>query len=477
MEDINKIFKDLKPLASVSFAYAIRPFLISCLKYQAYEFWLEWMISSNNELETTYISSWNSPLILHNQQPPKYNFDILKRIQHFFIYTKGLNIDMLLKEIFETLIINKHNNNIFIWNLDTLLWESKSINSFYNLIKQKMIERINQLENEYNDLKFYICEDKKNLEEEKFKPCTNILKTQIEQLNYKLNNKIKIYIKNDTNKNILYNNQFPFLIGFGDKYVLDLKTKEKRIRKYDDYFLSTIKIREIKKINIDINFESIYLILGSLLVGENNKVFYILKNKTNLIKILENILGDYVCIVKSELGTNKSTVRIEQELKLYEKRLVIIDQYQKVSEEKLMYLTNQYKNCKFLVCMNKEFLFSKNNVIIIPDLELTLSNDYIFSLMLDGCSKYLNSEITKNNDIQLNKKTYENFLNDMIEVSFDEQNKIRFRDLYNMYLTYMNDKNVNVLKEKEFITILKEEKKYKYKKSKIGFIFTNIRLK
>lgn len=435
----------------------------------------------------------------------------------FYTRYDNISLDYLLAKSINKIEI--HFNNIYIWCPTTLNWKIRNIDDAYFFIKKNMLSDLNNLEIEY-------CQLNKNSElDVKIRNNLDDLKNKLKDCTKEIK-KILVQIKSTECKSLItFNNQFPFLIGFGDKYILDLKNKEKRIREYNDYFLYNIEYRSIKSINEICypisewfhkdNLQHIQLILGSFLTGEHDQTFYIFygeggNGKTMLLNILQILLGDYFIFVTEDLFTNKTTLELEEKYKLINRRLVVLDiqETSKFSEPKLISLIEKYKNCSFILSVNVipkfSFKYSTQRRLIYIPFEYTfkptpiyakdkpikkyleIDYDYVFSWLLEGCVKYINSYQTITTLVKdyiekyslFEEDIFERFIKEKVIKTTSVKDNIGFKDFYRIYIEHeeeMNSKLSDRLKEKEFIKLCKS--KFNFKKIAKGNIFYNIKVK
>lgn len=438
-----------------------------------------------------------------------------KSLSNFYFACKRTTLENLLIQSLNKLEINF--DNIFIWCQDTLTWKIKNKDEICIFIKNNMLSKLEKLEIDFDYFSKYLNNGQD-------------IKTQITENKNKLNSFMKeirsaINLQiNSTYKNrILFNNQHPFLIGFGDSLVLDLKTKETRVRKHDDYFLYNIDYRLIKEVSNECfpisdwfsksDLSKIQLVLGSFLTGEQDQIVYIFQGegangKSLLLNILKNILGEYFISVSEDLFINKNTIKLENQYRLANRRLVVLDtqEIHKINEAKLIALIEKYKNSKFILCLNElpnftdkystkrrliniSFEYTFKPVPKFPKdkkikKNLDIDYDYVFSWILEGCSKYINSNkpITDLISSYIDKYSifeeniFDQFINNRIIITNDIKNYITFKDLYSFYINYedfLNTKIYNRLKEKQFIKIAKT--RFIFKRSSKGFVFCNIK--
>lgn len=502
MDEIQIIFNDLQFLASTSFAFAIRPFLISYLNEDAKNFWLDWISTSNHACISDYINSWESDLKLNNQNTPKYDLESLNKIRHFFIYIKDLSLDSILNIILKKIKFNNQNKP-FIWCLKSQTWQTDSMFLIFDYVKKNMYEYLNNIDIQYQSLKFYLCEDVKHPKYEKLKPDTDKIRLEIDKNSTDINKKIKLYFK--TNKVITtFNNQFPYHIGMQKNYIVNLKTQDYMINKYEYYFSNLIKSCD----NILITdycypicdfFESqhysiIQQIFGSFFIGDNKNIFYVfygtnIEQQTQLLNIFKEILDEYFTVIPDEILKNYKSTLLESKYNLYEKRVAVINIYKdyKINETKLFYLLNTYKNCKFILNIigipNQYLSFNstKFKLLHIPfnqeskEKKLKLDYDYIFSWLLEGCEKYINNNDKEKLNIANHIFSVDDFLNDKIEITNYEEDKIKFKDMYKIYTNYVLNKKTIKINERELISKLKH--KLDFKRFKKGYFFVNVKLR
>lgn len=438
-----------------------------------------------------------------------------EELERFYTRYNEMTLDYLLNKYIKQLELNF--DNIFIWCQNTFTWKIKNNEEVCIFIKKNIQNELDSIESDFELYSSYFINSqsiKNRITETK-----NKLKSFMKEIKYMVNLQINSTYKNK----IIFNNHFPFLIGFGDKYVLDLRTKEKRIRRHDDYFLYNIEYRNIKETNDDCfpisdwfsksDLSKIQLVLGSFLTGEQDQVFYIFQGeggngKSLLLNILKTILGDYFISVSEDLFTNKNTINLENEYRLTNRRLVVLDtqEISKINESKLIALIEKYKNSKFILCLNEIPNFTdkystKRRLINISfeytfkpipkfpkdkkiKKNLEIDYDYVFSWLLEGCVKYINSEkpITDLISSYIDKysifeeNVFDMFINNRIIVTNNIKNYIRFKDFYNFYLNYEDFMNTNIenrLKEKQFIKIAKN--KFIFKKTSKGYVFCNVK--
>lgn len=457
-----------------------------------------------------------------------YTNEILEEMKDFFLIYKNLDVNFLIEKALKKIELNL--NTIFIWDATSLTWKIRNIEEACSFIKLNIIDELIEIELKFKNIEDYCCKEKSisltflNIHDQINKSDKEIKRETISYMN-----------RTDKTNLITFNNQFPFLIGFGDKYVLDLKTKEKRIRKYDDYFTYKIENRNLVEIESEkcypitdwfdkSDIQSIQIILGSFLTGEHDQTFYIFhgdgsNGKSTLINILRNLLGDYVVEVASKLFSDKNTLKLEEEYNLINKRLAILDiqEIDRFNEIKLISLVEKYKNCKFLLSLNELPKFSskystkrrlinipfeytfKSDVFYAKDKKLKkyleIDYDYVFSWLLEGCIKYTNScePITTIVKSYIDKKQifefdlFEDFAKKAITISENILHNISFREFYETYLKYTEirlkeESNTellehykNPLKEKEFLQIAK--KRYNHKRTKASNKFLYIKVK
>lgn len=479
-------------------------------------------ISTFNYEEDARVCKEIQPKIINDPKD-----EILDKIERYtYIKNKISNeayfINYFFEEAFKKIKVNK--NRIIIWCPNTFNWKEQTLIESHLLIKKNIDVVIKEIDLLYDDIKFYISNinsfeiDTRNL---KFD-----IKTDSGRIDKHLMSRLKEMLDNDENKIIIFNNHLPFSIGFGDKYTLDLKTKELRTRNYDDYFISSIEYRnKDKKINnnnycfpicdwfVEEEWDDIQLLFGSFLTGEHDQCFYVLhgegaNGKSTFLNILRILMGPYLTFVSPELFMKGKTDLLEREYNLNEKRLAVLDIQlcEKINETKLIYLTEKYKHTKFILCLNDvpSFTFSKYSTkrrfINIPfkytfkpepvtkdekliKKNLDINYNDVFTWLLDGCSKYIqsNKTITQLISNYINKinesldYTYEDFLKKSVEYTSDNvKNKIKFRMLYNEFVKFIKDRNGEMLSEKEFLN--KVKLKYDYKRFQDGNYFICLKI-
>jgi phage/plasmid-associated DNA primase len=437
------------------------------------------------------------------------------RLDRFYIDYQRATLENLLSQSLSKLELNF--DNIFIWCQNTYSWKIRNKEEICIFIKNNILFELERIEIEFDILSKYLTnsQDVKTVITETKKKLNSFMK--------EIRNAVNLQINSTYKNRILFNNQFPFLIGFGDKYVLDLKTKDIRIRNHDDYFLYNIEYRNIKEVNEDCfpisdwfsksDLPKVQLILGSFLTGEQDQIFYMFQGegangKSFLLEILKVILGEYFISVSEDLFSNKNTVKLENQYRLANRRLIVLDtqEIHKINEAKLIALIEKYKNSKFILCLNEVPNFTdkystKRRLINISfeytfkpvpkfpkdkkiKKNLEIDYDYVFSWLLEGCSRYINSSKTITDLVSsyidkysiFEENVFDKFINSRIIVTNNVKNYIGFKDLYSFYMNYedfLNTKPENCLKEKQFIKIAKS--KFVFKKTSKGYIFCNIK--
>lgn len=457
-----------------------------------------------------------------------YTDQILEEMKDFFLIYKNLDINFLIEKALKKIELNL--NTIFIWDTTSLTWKIRNIEEACSFLKLNIIDELIEIELKFKKIEIYCCN------ESSISLTFLKIRDQINKSDKEIKKETISYMNRTDKTNLItFNNQFPFLIGFGDNYVLNLKTKEKRIRKYDDYFTYKIENRNLVETNVEkcypitdwfepIDIKNIQTILGSFLTGEHDQSFYIFhgdgsNGKSTLINILRNLLGDYVVEVTSKLFSDKNTLKLEEDYNLVNKRLAILDiqEINNFNETKLITLVEKYKNCKFLLSLNELPKFSskystkrrlinipfeytfKSDVFYAKDKKLKkyleIDYDYIFSWLLEGCIRYTNSGETITSSVKdyITKKQifefdlFEDFAKNAITISDSVLHNESFRDLYETYLNYTKKRaneetNTELLefyktplKEKDFLQTAK--KRYVYKRTKAGNKFLYIIVK
>lgn len=459
-----------------------------------------------------------------------YTGDVLIEMKSFFINFNKLFLDGLIEDSLKK--IGTYNKYIIVWDPVSLLWKQKNIIEACNFLQKNILSDVMKLEIKYNTLKKYFC-DEKEIELRFIK-----IREEINKSEKLISKQILNYINRTDKEEIKkYNNENEELIAFGDKYVLNLKTKEKRLREYDDYFINIIEYRNILETEpvcfpITDSFDpkdipKIQILLGSLLSSKNEQLFYFFhgsgaNGKSTLLYILETLLGKYFIYVSDELFTKANTSRLEETYKLDNKRIAAFDgkEINRFSEAKLINLVERYKKCKFVISLNHlpklstdvsikrrtvdiSFIYKfKGYPIYGTDKEiihpLNIDYDYVFSWLLEGCSKYLNSgeplikfahEYIEQSEI-FGFDTFQDFVEKKI-IKTENQNDIEtFRNFYLVYKEYMierleESKGIDdtllieqyqyPLKEKEFLKMAKDS--FRYKKTKRGNVFMFIKIK
>lgn len=476
---MKKLFNNLKDLRTTSFAYAVRPFLISKLGPYSNDFWVEWMSDNDKCLEMVYYSNWANPLILYNQSVPEYTENILKRIQNYLYTKKQLTCSFFLNKSLNKIRLNS-SGNVVVWK-DNQWVSVKNVIKFIKKDIEAELYKYEYLEKEYSSLRLYLCEDKKTIREEQFS--FNFLNF-VKKINFSIPLLIDPVIKKINTKRIQhvdFNNQITGLIGVKGGLVFNTSTLEYCKNKKYYYFSSYIEKREIKNVNAycypicdwysPIICKSIKKLLQQILYGHNNNQYYFChNNKTGLFTILKTLFGDYY-FETDKLSLNKTNLpSIEKEIK--EKRIVVVHQPNSFSSFCIEKLIKEHPNVNFIINMlsqDTNFDSLSNCVNIDSDICETFDDslidyDYIFSWIVKDANKD-----AKTTD----KKTCLNFMSKMLEDSFSTKDKIKFKKLYYIYKTYT--KNTNMIKENNFYEILKQN--YSFKRYGNCFYFINIRFK
>ena len=433
-----------------------------------------------------------------------YTDETLNKLKDFFIIFNNLSLDNIFEESLKKIELN--NKIIIVWDPTSLLWKIKNIEESCTFLKKNIINDLTKLELEYKNIEKYCCNEKGI--ELKFLQ----LREEIEKSDKKIKKEILNYInRTDKEKEIMFNNHYEHLIAFGDKYVLDLKTKEIRIREYNNYFINAIEYRKIKEIENNKCFPitdwfepkdigKIQLLLGSLLSGKNDQVFYIFQGegangKSTFLNILEILMGNYFTYVSNELFTKNNTTKLEESYKLNNKRIAVFDGKElfNFNESKLINLVEKYKNCKFIFSLNNlpklsSDFSTKRRTIHIPfiykfkgcvvygtDKEvihpLIIDYDYVFSWLLEGCSRYLNSNqvITKlvcdyiEGSSIFEFDSFKDFVKNKVMVTKNKNDSETFRNFYMEYFNYMEQKLKEGEEQNDYITIEQYKKPLKEK--------------
>lgn len=407
-------------------------------------------------------------------------------------------------------------DEVMIWCEETSLWASKNINETQKYVETYILDFLKEMESIFRNISIYY-----------FDPDSIAL--QILRVKFQLfdgskiiNQRITSYIDATEKKKhiIKFNNIRPFYIAYLDKFVLNLETREIRLRTIDDYFSSTVThyIKESNNIypiyewfnSEDLKY--IQLILGSFLTGENDKLIYIFSGngcngKNTLIRILKNILGDYFIYIPHDVFFYKNIKSLQNDYKLDNKRLAVFDSEQEINVPQLLSIIEKYKTCKFLICQNEistelttkysiarkviniYFPFTFKVKPIFPKEKkikkyLDIDYDGIFNWLLKGCSEYIKSkqhilelvsEYIEANSVYENTN-FDNFILTKTVVTNNNKDVIGFRELYQLYEQYeksLGASNSKTLKEKEFLNLGKA--KFPYKKLTHGHVFYKIK--
>lgn len=261
---------------------------------------------------------------LFNEYKPFY--EIKNKIKYF---TSCYTIYDLIEDDVKNKFFVNDNDTSYIYNEETKLYEFnstlektlKTLNSYLNIVKEKIEKLLFFISNEYNSL---------------------ILNSFISNINsYTTQKKILDIIKKD-NKKIIFNNNKIGEISF-DKYVLNFKTQEIKERTHFNYYTTNVNANYLKNYNHVPEYiksvfgknkdilKQIQILLGSLITGCEQDKFVLFygtgaNSKSKLLYTLKEILNGFQFNIDYEqYNKEKNSDELINKLGFEQKRIIAID--------------------------------------------------------------------------------------------------------------------------------------------------------